>query len=110
MPSTPVALELQVTKEYLGEDTHLAYLGPLFEEVLKADTYAKGAAGATVARVVDGTVHGYGNTAIAAVANSGADANWTGSHFNQPNRYAVRRMAWEPDATAPPDAAHGIQQ
>ncbi len=38
MPQTPIALELQVTKEYLGEDTHLAYLGPLFEEVLKADT------------------------------------------------------------------------
>ena len=43
MPSTPLALELQITKEYLGEDTHLAYLGPLFEEVLKSDTYAKGA-------------------------------------------------------------------
>ena len=38
MPMTPLALELQITKEYLGEDTHLAYLGPLYEEVLKADT------------------------------------------------------------------------
>ena len=42
LPSTPVALELQITKEYLGQDTHLAYLGSLFEEVLKADTYAEG--------------------------------------------------------------------
>ncbi|HEU0053059.1 MAG TPA: alpha-glucuronidase family glycosyl hydrolase, partial [Longimicrobium sp.] len=42
MPRTPLALELQITKEYLGADTHLAYLGPLFEEVLKADTEAEG--------------------------------------------------------------------
>ncbi|HSU39287.1 MAG TPA: alpha-glucuronidase family glycosyl hydrolase, partial [Polyangiaceae bacterium] len=72
MPSTPLALELQITKEYLGEDTHLAYLGPLYEEVLKSDTYAKGA-GSTVARVIDGTVHGYTNTAISGVANIGTD-------------------------------------
>ena len=29
LTSTPVALELQITKEYLGQDTHLAYLGSL---------------------------------------------------------------------------------
>src|SRR5262245_42447530 len=110
MPSTPVALELQVTKEYLGEDTHLAYLGPLFEEVLKSDTYAKGAAGATVARVVDGTVHGYTNTAISGVANIGGDANWTGSHFNQANWYAFGRMAWDPDASARDVADEWIRQ
>ena len=55
MPKTPLALELQITKEYLGEDTHLAYLGPLYEEVLKADTQVNGA-GSTVARVIDGTL------------------------------------------------------
>ena len=39
MPKTPLMLELQITKEYLGFATHLVYLAPLFEEVLKADTY-----------------------------------------------------------------------
>ena len=53
-PARPWTFELQITKEYLGEDTHLAYLGPLYEEVLKFDTYAKGQ-GSTVARVIDGT-------------------------------------------------------
>jgi alpha-glucuronidase len=53
MPKTPMMLELQITKEYLGFATHLAYLGPLFEEVLEADTRAKGK-GSTVAKVVDG--------------------------------------------------------
>ena len=42
MPRTPVLLELQVTKEYLGFATHLVYLAPLFEEVLSADTRTGG--------------------------------------------------------------------
>lgn len=99
MPNTPLVLEFQITKEYLGEDTHLVYLGPLFEEVLNADTFADGA-GSTVARVVDGTLHGYSVTAIAGVANIGDDTNWTGSHFNQANWYVYGRMAWDPDISA----------
>ena len=108
MPGTPLALELQVTKEYLGEDTHLAYLGPLYEEVLKADT-GRGT-GATVARVIDGTVHGNTNTAISGVSNIGLDANWTGSHFNQANWYVFGRMAWDPDVTAAAVADEWVRQ
>jgi len=95
MPKTPLALELQVTKEYLGQDTHLVYLGPYWEEVLDADTYAKGT-GSTVARVIDGSLEGHRRSAIAGVANVGTDTNWTGSHFNQANWYAFGRLAWDP--------------
>ena len=109
MPSTPLGLELQITKEYLGEDTHLVYLGPLYEEVLKSDTYAKGQ-GSTVARVIDGTTHGYTTTAMAGVANIGTDTNWTGSHFNQANWYVFGRMAWNPDATAQDIADEWVRQ
>jgi alpha-glucuronidase len=42
MPKTPLMMELQITREYLGQDTHLAYLAPMFKEVLDADTWAKG--------------------------------------------------------------------
>ncbi len=98
MPKTPITLELQITKEYLGEDTHLAYLGPLFEEVLKADT-GRGA-GATVAKVIDGSFHGHAESAIAGVANVGDDANWTGSQMNQANWYVFGRMAWDPELGA----------
>ena len=94
MPQTPLVLELQVTKEYLGQDTHLAYLGPLFEEVLDADTYAHGE-GSTVGRVLDGSLHGYARTGIAGVANIGTDRDWTGSHFNQANWFAFGRLAWD---------------
>ena len=81
MPGTNVGLELQVTKEYLGEDIHLVYLGPLFEEVLKSDIHARGQV-SPVARVIDGSVYGNATTTIAGVANVGSDVNWTGSHFN----------------------------
>jgi len=94
MPRTPLMLELQVTKEYLGQDTHVAFLAPLWVEVLDADTHASGD-GATVGRVIDGTLHHYGRTGIAGVANTGTDRDWTGSHFNQANWYAFGRLAWD---------------
>src|SRR6185437_11395370 len=52
MPHTPLALEVQITKEYLGADTHLAYLGTMWQEVLRSDTYARGP-GWPVARVIE---------------------------------------------------------
>jgi alpha-glucuronidase len=99
MPRTPLMAELQLTKEYLGQDTHLAYLGTMWQEVLDADTYAKGP-GSTVARVVDGSLFGYPTTGIAGVANVGTDSNWCGSIFNQANWYAFGRLAWDPTLSA----------
>ena len=109
MPKTPLALELQITKEYLGQDTHLAYLGPLYEEVLDADTFARGP-GSTVARVIDGTLDGHAQSAIAGVANIGADRNWTGSHMNQANWYVYGRMAWDPELPARQVAEEWVRQ
>jgi alpha-glucuronidase len=56
MPKTPLMMEFQITKEYLGQDTHLAYMGQYFSEALLADTYVAGR-GTTVARVIDGSGH-----------------------------------------------------
>jgi alpha-glucuronidase len=95
MPKTPLMMEVQITKEYLGQDTHLAYLGPLYEEVLNADTWVKGK-GSTVAKVIDGSLHRYMRTGMAGVANIGTDRNWTGSQFNQANWYVFGRLAWNP--------------
>ena len=99
MPRTPLILEFQLTKEYLGNDSHLVYLGALMEEVLRADTQRKGR-GSTVARVVDGSLHGHARAGIAGVANIGSDRNWTGSIFNQANWYAFGRLAWDPGLSA----------
>jgi len=90
MPHTPLVMEVQITKEYLGFATHLAYLGTLYQEVLRADTYARGP-GSTVAKVITG---------LAGVANIGTDRNWSGSQFDQANWYAFGRLAWNPAASA----------
>lgn len=90
MPQTPLMLELQITKEYLGFATHLAYLGPLYEETLQFDTWAQGA-GSTVAGLLRG---------IAGVSNVGADRNWTGSDFDQANWYVFGRLAWDPNLSS----------
>jgi alpha-glucuronidase len=87
-------MEFQITQEYLGQATNLVYQAPLYKEVLDADTYANGP-GATVAKVVDGTLHRYPITAMAGVPNIGNDRNWTGHLFGQANWYAFGRLAWD---------------
>lgn len=109
MPKTAQMIEFQITKEYLGEDTHLVYLAPLYSEVLDADTYARGK-GSTVARVIDGSLQGQTETGIAGVANVGSDSNWTGSHFNQANWYAFGRLAWDHELTPAAIADEWIRQ
>jgi alpha-glucuronidase len=94
MKQTPLALELQITQEYLGQSVHLVYLGGMWKEILDSDTYAVGP-GSTVARVVDGSVFGQAASSIVGVANTGSDRNWCGHHFAQANWYAFGRLAWD---------------
>lgn len=88
MPRTPLMMEVQITKEYLGFATHLVYLGPLYEEVLQSHTRGPGA---TVAQALTG---------MAGVANIGTDRTWSGSHFDPANWYAFGRLAWNPQQSA----------
>ena len=90
MEKTPLMMEFQITKEYLGFATHLAYLGTMWEEVLDEKTY-RPHADSTVASSLQG---------FAGVANIGTDRNWSGSHFDQANWYAYGRLAWDPTLSA----------
>jgi len=100
MEKTPLALELQITQEYLGQSLHLVYLADMWKEVLGSDTQAKGP-GTTVAHVIDGSVYGRRDiSTIIAVANIGSDRNWCGHHFSQANWYAFGRLAWDYTLTA----------
>lgn len=99
MPQTPLMLEFQITQEYLGYATNLAYLGPLFEECLDADTYTKGK-GTTVANVLEDYNRSHSISGIAGVANIGTDINWCGHLFGQSNWYAFGRMAWNPELSS----------
>lgn len=94
MPATPLMMEFQITKEYLGFASHLVYLGPLFEEVLDARTGRR--VGETVSSVITGEGARPRLTGMAGVANIGDARDWTGSTFNQANWYVFGRMAWDP--------------
>jgi alpha-glucuronidase len=95
MPHTSLMPEVQLTKEYLGQATHLVYVGALIDEFLHTDTFAHGA-GSTIARLVEGQKL----TGIAGVANTGSDRDWSGSSFNQADWYAFGRLAWDPEASS----------
>ncbi len=99
MDQTSLAMEFQITQEYLGQATQLVYLAPLFEECLRSDTYSP-EKGSTVARIVDGEVHAWNQTAMAGVSNIGTDFNWTGHLFGQANWYAFGRLAWDHTLTS----------
>lgn len=99
MPHTSLGMEFQLTQEYLGFATHLVYEAPLFKECLDSDTYVSGK-GSTVAKVIDGSLHGYERTLMAGVANTGSDRNWTGHPLAQANWYAFGRLAWDHSLTS----------
>ena len=96
MPHTPLMMEVQLTKEYLGFNTHLAYLGTMWSEVLNARTGRPSPHGDVAGVIEDGK--GTRLTGMAGVANVGNDRNWTGSEFDQANWYAFGRLAWDPTA------------
>lgn len=112
MPQTPLALEFQITQEYLGQSTHLVYLGGMWQEILAAETYARGP-GSTVASIVDGTLaatlEGHARSCIIGVANTGSDRNWCGHHFAQANWFAFGRLAWDHTLNAQAIAADWVR-
>lgn len=99
MLHTPMLAEFQITKEYLGFATHIAFLPKLFEEVLQTDTGYAGK-GSTVAKVVDGSMYNQSHGGLAGVSNIGTELNWTGHPFGQADWYGFGRLAWNPDLTA----------
>ena len=87
MGRTRLAMEFQITKEYLGEGTHLAYLGTMWSEVLRSRTAQ------SAARLPSG---GFALRPLPASRTSEASATGPGSDFDQANWYAFGRLAWNP--------------
>ncbi|MGR6922061.1 alpha-glucuronidase [[Actinomadura] parvosata] len=88
MPATRLAVELQVTQEYTGQQRHVCYLGPMWSEVLGFRFWGPGER--TVADVA-------ARGGLVAVSNVGDDPYWTGHPLAQANLYAFGRLAWAPD-------------
>lgn len=98
--NTSTAIELQITPEYLGQNDHLVYLGPLWKEILETDLRADSRS-SKVKDIISGErfdrlIGGY-----AGVVNVGTNQTWLGSHLAPSNLYAYGRLAW--DASLDPE-------
>ncbi|WRS28508.1 sugar-binding protein [Oscillospiraceae bacterium MB08-C2-2] len=93
MTNTNQAIELQITMEYLGHSTYMTYLGTMWEEIFKSDTYANGE-GTLVGNILDGSAQGQADTAIVGVNNMGNHETVTGHNFLQANTYSFGRQSW----------------
>jgi alpha-glucuronidase len=89
MPGTRVAVELQVTQEYTGQQKHVCHLVPQWNEVLGFRPW--GEDGPSLAETAGG---------IVAVSNVGDDRFWTGHPLAQANLFGFGRLAWD-DRLAP---------
>lgn len=96
LKKTQVGMEFQITQEYLGQATQLVFLAPMWEEVLKSQTFTP-KANSTVSSVIESPVSEKAITLMAGVSNIGTDRNWTGHLFGQANWYAFGRQAWNPE-------------
>ncbi|WP_425246775.1 alpha-glucuronidase [Streptomyces sp. NEAU-NA10] len=88
MPRTRLAVEVQATQEYTGQQRHVCWLGPMWSEVLRFRPEGEG--GPAVGESARG--------GLVAVSNVGDDPFWTGHPLAQANLYTFGRLAWQPDA------------
>lgn len=99
LKKTNQMLEVQVAQEYTGHQIDVCYLIPMYKEVLDFHTYCKEGAD-TVADVISGRTLGNKNTGIAAVINTGNDANWTGNDLAAANFYGFGRLGFTTSLSA----------
>ncbi|GAB2959860.1 alpha-glucuronidase [Saccharothrix stipae] len=92
MPRTALAVELQVTQEYTGQQKHVCYLNPLWQEMLAFRPWGEG--GPTVADVAAGRAAAPAG-GVVAVSNVGDDPFWTGHPLAQANLFGFGRLAWD---------------
>lgn len=107
LKATNQMLEVQIAQEYTGQQRHICYLIPMFQEILNFHTYAVREKD-TVCDIVTGETFGQSNCGMAAVANTGNDENWTGHDLAAANLYGFGRLAFEPKLRAEEIASEWI--
>ncbi|MDR2043467.1 MAG: alpha-glucuronidase [Clostridium sp.] len=92
-------LEVQLAQEYTGQQIDVCYLIPMFKEILDFRTYCVPDQD-TVADIVSGRAFGNSLCGMAAVCNTGDDANWTGNDLAAANLYGFGRLSFCTSLTA----------
>lgn len=111
LKKTNQIMEVQIAQEYTGHQIDVCYLIPMFKEILEFKTY-RNKENDTVADIISG---GCGenrnlNMGIAAVINTGNDANWTGNVLAAANLYGFGRLAFQNTLSAKEIAEEWIRQ
>ncbi|KAI1880077.1 hypothetical protein JX265_001698 [Neoarthrinium moseri] len=91
-----VAIELQVTQEYLGQQNHLVYLPPLWKTILDYDLKVEGQSSVIGRDILTGHRFNRSTNGYASVINVGTNTTWLGHHLAMSNFYAYGRLAWDP--------------
>lgn len=99
LTKTNEMLEVQIAQEYTGQQRHVCYLIPMFKEILAFRTYC-GEENDTVEDLVTGKTMKNKNCGMAAVANTGNDANWTGHDLAAANFYGFGRLSFDTSLSA----------
>jgi alpha-glucuronidase len=99
LEQTSMAIELQITQEYLGQQRHLCYIVPMWKEALDFDMHAKGP-GTPVKDLVAGRTFNRPTGGFVGVSNVGRDTNWLHHHLALANLYGYGRLAWNPNLSS----------
>lgn len=103
LPNTNMAIELQITQEYTGQQRHLVYLAPMWKISLDTDMRSSASAPPlTVSDLIRGRAiqnqhHSLGG--FVGVSNVGTD-HWLGNPLALANLYSFGRLAWDPQLSA----------
>ncbi|MBE5936453.1 MAG: alpha-glucuronidase [Lachnospiraceae bacterium] len=98
LKKTNMFLEVQIAQEYTGQQRHICYLVPMWKEILEFNTYAS--ENGLVKDIVSGKAYGNTLCGLAAVTNTGNDANWTGHDMAAVNLYGYGRMCFDTELSA----------
>ncbi|KAI1173801.1 glycoside hydrolase superfamily [Nemania sp. FL0916] len=96
LPQTAMAIELQITQEYMGQQCHLVYLPPLWKTVLNFDLRIDGKKSVIGEDILSGKRFGKKLTGYTAVVNVGHNSTWLGTPLAMSNLYTYGRLAWDP--------------
>lgn len=96
LEKTNLAIELETTQHYLGQQRHLCFLVPMWKESLEFDMQA--APGKTpVKEIVAGKTFSRPLGGFVAHASASRVENWLGHDLALANLYGFGRLAWDPN-------------
>ena len=101
MRHTNVAIEVETTQEYMGQQRHMVWLPSMWKWVLDTDLRAGGRS-TPVKEIVSGRSFPLASGkprlgGFVSVTNAGLDANWMHHPMALANLYGFGKLAWNPD-------------